>query len=464
MDDNQNIERFFRDKFNQPVKPEKWNIPDNSVWENISTELEKKEPTKKLFVPFILGALILLSGYLAFHSFKQKQEINNLNSALIICNESQEKQIFTSQEVRNNVNTPVSIQKSDQNPTLEKEIINTNKDSGSNSVASENGAIISSNEKIDILKHDIPVAVFPLYKINEGLQPVFPPQPIKYPSVLQLIKNSPAKPFVVFAEKPRLQMDFPPQRIFLGPSLGMMFWMDEKKGNFSNPLSELLINEKTEMSAIFGIKSIVKLSERWSFSGGLEYNRRNQYSQYRVNLPYSVQSEVNAGIDFENHFNHSLPTGLGNVNTNLILSRTIGSQIPENESVLLDFNLSNMSDMVSVPLAVNYYLGKSGNGFYFSGGIRTEIVLKNEITDVNILSHHDIIKNKHFNVEYDALQMNKLNLSVIAGVGYQKSFGKNYILTMEMLYGNALNPVYRTENYQHDINFAGTYLSILKNL
>ncbi|MBK8622197.1 MAG: hypothetical protein IPN79_10645 [Saprospiraceae bacterium] len=91
MDDNQNIEKFFRDKFNQPVKPDKWNIPDDAVWSGISSELDKNQKTNKRFpwLPLVIASLVLLSGILSYHSYQQKQNIAELQSALQLCNNTQ---------------------------------------------------------------------------------------------------------------------------------------------------------------------------------------------------------------------------------------------------------------------------------------------------------------------------------------------------------------------------------------
>ncbi len=470
MNDNHNIEKFFRDKFNQLIRPEYWNTPDDSIWENISSELEKKGKVKKLFhwMPFILGACIFLSGCLGYLFFKQKQEISNLETALFACKENQESQKFTSIDNQKEIKKVPLVQNIRQ---ISKE--NTASDfhkkySGTKKTVSGSVESKNSKELVVILqkKDEIPSQNVELSFDAEKttIQPVFPPQTLNYLPFVQLPEQFIKRPLIVFTENPKTTPESVGQNILLGTSIGMLFWIDHKKGKFSNPLSELLKAEKTEISPLFGIKTNIRLSDKWSFSGGIEYYKRNQRSEYQVNLPYSTLTEINTGADYENRFTHSLPTGLGNVNTNLTLSRTSGSQILEDENVLLDFGMSNESDILSVPLSVNYYPLESGKGIYLTGGIRTEIVLRNQISEVAILSHHDIIKNKHFSVEYDALQINKLNLSAIVGIGYKKSLGKNYFLTMEVLYGNALNPVYRTENYRHDINFAGSQLSILKRL
>lgn len=42
MEDNDNLEKYFRDKFNQDIKPDDWNIPDDDVWQHIDANIPKK--------------------------------------------------------------------------------------------------------------------------------------------------------------------------------------------------------------------------------------------------------------------------------------------------------------------------------------------------------------------------------------------------------------------------------------
>ena len=41
MEDNDNLEKYFRDKFNQDIKPDVWNIPDDDVWQHIDAKDRK---------------------------------------------------------------------------------------------------------------------------------------------------------------------------------------------------------------------------------------------------------------------------------------------------------------------------------------------------------------------------------------------------------------------------------------
>lgn len=468
MDDNQNIEKFFRDKFNQPVKPDKWNTPEDTVWQGISSELDKNSKTNKRFpwLPLVIASLVLLSGILSYHSYQQKQNIAELQSALQLCNNTQTLQndtaIIQNQQPKetekiNAVATPPATNNFRKNSAFSPSA------NRSNSFIRQN---VSPESKELMVIEDTPVENLnvPLVVDEKNDTPVFPSQLISSGPFIQYPEIGLIKPLLLLPKNPQINKESSSCDIYIGPSAGVYYWMDRKKGSFTHPLSELLIGEKTEISSLFGIKTNVKLSERWSFSGGLEYYRRNQQSQYQVDLPYSTSTEMLSGNDYENQFRHSLPTGLGNVSTYLILSRSTGSAVNENENVLLDFSMDNVSDILSIPLAVEYFPLTQGEGLFFSGGVRTEVVLNNRISDVTIQSHHSAIKNKHFSVDYDILQMNNLNLSITTGIGYKKVFWNDFMFSTEVQYGKALNPVYRTENYRHDIDYISGQISISKKL
>ena len=42
-DSNNNLEKFFRDKFNQRIEPQDWNIPDSEIWDSIASEINKED-------------------------------------------------------------------------------------------------------------------------------------------------------------------------------------------------------------------------------------------------------------------------------------------------------------------------------------------------------------------------------------------------------------------------------------
>jgi hypothetical protein len=125
-------------------------------------------------------------------------------------------------------------------------------------------------------------------------------------------------------------------------------------------------------------------------NASVNYYSRKRNSTYDINLPYSTVDEISAGDDFENHFQHSLPTSLGNISTELILARSKNSSVQNNENVNLDLSLENIMKVISIPLTAQFFVKEAGNGLYFQTGILNEFILKNEIADISTLSHHSL--------------------------------------------------------------------------
>jgi hypothetical protein len=282
----------------------------------------------------------------------------------------------------------------------------------------------------------------------DSLQSLQTPEPINFPILTESIKPSMKTA----------------NGIVFGPVVQYIHWQDKIKGSFNNPLSELLIKEETSPSIALGIAVTKKLGGRFVFNTGMLYYQRNQTSQYVINLPYSTVDEINVGSEFENRFSHSLPTGLGNINTNLVLSRSINSPVTNNENVNLDFSLQNHTKALALPMMLSYYLKKTGDGFFVQGGIFNEFIIQNEIRDVNTESHHTFVKDKSIVVDYNKSQINKINVSSVVGVGYEKEILKGIGISLSATYGFALTNTFATPNYLHKIDQLGLQMTVVKKI
>ena len=224
------------------------------------------------------------------------------------------------------------------------------------------------------------------------------------------------------------------------------------------------MKEETLPSLALGLALNKKINDHLVLNTGLMYYQRNQTSKYEINLPYSTVDEINVGSEFENKFSHSLPTGLGDINTNLVLSRSINSPVTNNENVYLDFSLQNHVSALAVPLMLTYHMKEMGNGFFFQGGIMNEFIIHNEIREVNTESHHTFVKDKSINVDYNTSQINKFNTSAMIGIGYEKEILKGIGISLSTNYGFALTNTFATPNYQHKIDQLGLQMMVVKKI
>lgn len=465
MEDNQNIEKFFKDKLNQPIKQEPWNTPDDSVWTNIASSLDNDKektrvfPLNHLLILFLLASLLTSAG---FHLSQQKR-IKDLHQQIAACNPAGESETTNIASEKNQFSqsnvTPVpSLYKKQESSQLSlKKIIPSNKVKDALTPQNENiltEGINSSENKIQSSDAFVESPVQNIISVNNLISP-----PVSlFNSFIDLKEN----PGVVVIRKPDVVKRN--EKTLLGLSAGSIIWLDREQGTMIHPLSELLIEEKTYNSAIAGLRFSRQLNAKWSVTGGLEYYRRTQHSLYSIALPYSKDTEIDAGSNYENHFQHSLPTGLGNVNTFLVLARSRDSELAHNEIVSLDFAMNQQAYVLSIPAGISYFPLGEKFGPFINGGLRTDVVIDNLVSDINLRSHHPLVQDNHINVEYNNLQMSKLNLSLTLGLGYQLPLWRDIHVSGIIQYGQALNPVFRSENYIHDINSLHGQLIVFKKL
>ena len=246
--------------------------------------------------------------------------------------------------------------------------------------------------------------------------------------------------------------------------VGYNVWNDRISGEYIDPLTELLINEKTSNSLSFGLTFGKQISPKIVLNASVNYYSRKRNSTYDINLPYSTVDEISAGDDFENHFQHSLPTSLGNISTELILARSKNSSVQNNENVNLDLSLENIMKVISIPLTAQFFVKEAGNGLYFQTGILNEFILKNEIADISTLSHHSFVHDKSISISYQPNQVNKFNMRLLAGLGYQQELTRSISLALFANYGYALTNTFKRNTYQHKIDQIGMGIGLYKTL
>jgi hypothetical protein len=478
-DSNNNLEIFFRDKFNQRIEPQDWNIPDNEVWDGIASEIQQDDKRRRVgILPlFLLGASMLLSTLIGIDNYNKGKDILDLKQELKACVNmpdlstkessvtdkvtSEQEVTPTQQKINENHPTNGVNQKSFAQNILRGEFIKNN-----NKPATTLN--LSENEVVDIPELDFDkksgLETYAENLENKITSPIFiSALPILSFTALQSQNVAEVVDMPIVTES-IIPIKETVSAITLGPIVRYMQWHDKIKGSFNNPLEGLLVKEETSPSLALGLALNKKINNHLVLKTGLMYYQRNQTSKYEINLPYSTVDEINIGSEFENRFSHSLPTGLGDINTNLVLSRSISSPVTNNENVYLDFSLQNHVSALAVPLMLTYHMKEMGNGFFFQGGIMNEFIIHNEIREVNTESHHTFVQDKSINVDYNTSQINKVNTSALIGIGYEKEILKGIGISLSTNYGFALTNTFATPNYQHKIDQLGLQMMVVKKI
>ena len=543
MEDNDNLEKYFRDKFNQDIKPDVWNIPDDDVWQHIDANIPKKERRRIwAFLPFILAGLaILCAVVLGLDNYNKNNRINELQRELERCGNNdnevdksigsltpspKEYNLDNRKEQQNQVLIENNVSPQNEKPNNSKLNSEVNFNNNPNNKLESNRfsersasgimvsterqerienefAVVNSSDKIQqnaaiivnsssqINKNYLPKEdVNAASSINPSLPEGTPPnsgivnintresanQLVFLPTLnSNVISNNNSANNVITLQN-ILNFDLPEtkenlvkestqrNKIWIGPVVGYNVWNDRISGEYIDPLTELLINEKTSNSLSFGLTFGKQISPKIVLNASVNYYSRKRNSTYDINLPYSTVDEISAGDDFENHFQHSLPTSLGNISTELILARSKNSSVQNNENVNLDLSLENIMKVISIPLTAQFFVKEAGKGLYFQTGIINEFILKNEIADISTLSHHSFVHDKSISISYQPNQVNKFNMRLLAGLGYQQELTRSISLALFANYGYALTNTFKRNTYQHKIDQIGMGIGLYKTL
>ncbi|MBK9734913.1 MAG: hypothetical protein IPO92_08090 [Saprospiraceae bacterium] len=481
MEDNSNLEKYFRQQFSQNIPQEPWNTPDEIIWANISNELDKKPNRRNLllFLPWLLTSLMFLFSMYTWkimedHSIKIRdleKRIEKCNNGTKITDDKTDmeitnvgkKEVSPTKTINSSsyINPTYSV--SENSPYLHSYRANKNSTinapQNNGSLATEalkdqytNLTIVDEKNKLVIVNEE---------KQSERLIVIIPAIANRKSAFFPSIKNVTFPDYVHNLPENKV----PVHAFYIGFALGSNQWKDKTSGSFDNPLSELLTNEKTNASISYGIQTSYTINNHLTTNLGLYYNKRNQHSTYLLHIPYTTSTEIlDASGEYTNTFKHSLPTGLGNVQTDLLLSRSQSSSIGQNEIIDLDFSFNNSVSSILAPISLSYFPKQSNDGFFINAGLQSEFVINDKVSDIKSLSHHTFVKDKQVNVNFESSQINKFNISALAGLGYQKSIWKKIDLMASCQYGFALTDTYSTDTYKHKLNNLSFNVSLVRNI
>lgn len=495
-----NFEKFFQKLFESKVTAEEWNSPGDKVWSNIEKSLTKNKKRNPLVIPllFVFGSLLVFSALL----FNYQKDINDLRMSLAAC---QNDKVLSSLNVESNTE-PKSDQGYQAQPfTKNSETVNHPTPitigkgyshlhhSKANDKAYSSGSATSnttaSSTSINIVKKDssnLQSLVTNAAK-DTNIDPITPGDSMgSHQELLEsMIINNVSSTKILEIPQTDIEnsidtnLNFKPlsdvqvhnattnkkMKTFLGLNIGNYIGQSIKNGEPTHSLVELITEEKLNYSMAMGITAKFDLNDKWNIAIHPRVSRRNFTTTYILQIPYSRNTErIVSSNEYENDFTHNLPTSMGSVNTHLVVTRNINHDVHDNEPLVMDFNTTLSSLIVSLPLQLDYFPMGKNKGWYGSLGIQADVDLQNKLQTTRLNSLHQIIKEKEMLQIRDAEGYKNWQLYISPGIGYEKSISKNWILSFQANYIQGLTSIYREENFTHKIGGASALVSILRSL
>jgi hypothetical protein len=486
MEDNlKNLEQFFREKFSKNPTPEPWNTPDDTVWNGIKNKLEEPKKEKKrgvFWLPLLIGLLGLAStGYFYFQSKNYQNKVILLEEKLETCalskvnsDVNEEKIVANLEQVNSKTKDANEINFSNASNKLGlKESLKSKKSitDGYSDRVMLNYSVSSQLTKFEntsALKFENTIySNIEKNTASEGKNTVeiTTPQSIKSLPLLPLLIAFPDLNFQYIENQNEVKTNKVNKLLQIGLNSQIILWEDRTTGKLTAPLSELLKDEYTKSSFSYGIAVKYGFSKHFSLDINANYANRKQHSIYELNVPYTLNTEqLLPNTGYENTFNHSLPSSLGNVNTTLTLSRSLTSQVNDQEEINLDVEFQQENKTLFVPLQLSFYHQKVGKGLFGSIGINNEIQLSSDVNVIKATSNHSSIREKNLAITQGNLKSNKYTLHGNVGLGYQMAINPKLSTIAMVGYNRALKDKFKTTGFSHKIDHWTLSLGLLKSI
>jgi len=471
MSKDNNIEKKYRDTFNGAIPAQNWNEPSDSLWGGIESAVN--EPKKDWSIwPLLFSLLFAVSaGSIAYlYSSLRHSESLLLEKEMLLQRCGSDKKLSQSSDSGTQTG----------NPKAEAAVVSSNKTVSdkvtvTSAVVSVIAPATSTAEESVVQKpiHTVPVdqktaelknaTVKSTFVMVEMSEVVDREEIVVEELVTQSMKVVGSQDQVI--PSPKTATLVQPTREanpwYFTATVINEIGNIRKEGTQTTPLTELIDSEYGSHSVglSFGVDRTV--SSQWTVSAGLAYTRQQYRTNYDLQLGYDLASEELLGVDGQVSFQHSLPSFLGNLDTELILGRSLSSSVSDSEEVTLDFDTRTTLQSIGVPLTMTYNPRGYGKGLSLGMQLRPSYIAAASSSIHGVVSHHDAIHNRYSDSRLSEQSYTNLQLHAGLTLGYSWQLGAGSTVQVGLSYLRGVTSLYNTEEFSssNDIYSSGVTLS-----
>ena len=468
---------IWRNRFNtNKVDESEWNVPDEGVWEGISSHIEADKRKRRAFIILLFAFLLLLTGVLAGAYFNTRVPVsveessptkqlkkypeqllitvdslfsyNILPAKLPFSNRSNLKTglkslpKYTTIPESNNIQDEVSLEIIPKNtnnlPPVRTELNEKKPASEQDNYFEKRMASIEGNslpktvETIKLLPTLLSLIVFEEEEIPKT--PYF--KPIEPKNTINSRKWS--------------------VRLFTGATL-LKHRISEK---YSSDLSPFDFNYSDEWGWQSSLQFELAVNDWLEIYTGLKYEQLSSTSGHNSSLNYNPDAEATS---MSNVYALSLATPYGLSDASFILSRN--QDIVEDVDLLVDFKSNHRLHNYSVPIGLSFYpFGKKNkiqSGINLGLGINYLSTINNQIN--NIDTHHDAIQYANSNeTTYNAPVFKNWHFDYHIGAGITYQITNTINTNLNFNFSRGINPIFEQENYYTRIDRYSLSLGLAK--
>jgi hypothetical protein len=217
----------------------------------------------------------------------------------------------------------------------------------------------------------------------------------------------------------------------------------------------IIARQKALLGWQMGIGMEAALNRHWSLETGLRYGMHRLQTDYALAVPYTHNGETQHDDgNFDNQYNHSLPSALGNYPLQLVLTRESTANVEEGEVMRLDLNIRQRIQQLSLPLHLRYGFGRHR----WQAGVRAGVVANHTLAVESedhpaLVSHHGAIHQRHTSVGNPSISdLQKFSFDSSLGLDLRYQLTHRLGLSLAGSWQRAFTPVYdgvAVQSYLH---------------
>jgi hypothetical protein len=202
----------------------------------------------------------------------------------------------------------------------------------------------------------------------------------------------------------------------------------------------------------FGLEAA--FNRHWSVLSGVEYGHSRIETDYQLAVPYTHTGEFQHDDgNFDNQYNHSLPSSLGNYPAQFVLTRTNNLQVAEGEVMNLDLSIRQNTRFLSLPLQLRYGFGKERWQLGAKAGIIANHVLGIASEKPTLHSNHGAIHERHTAIGTPPLNnLEQWTFDYTLSIDFRYQLSPRFGLSIASAFQKGFTPVYKDALVKNYLN------------
>ncbi len=194
-----------------------------------------------------------------------------------------------------------------------------------------------------------------------------------------------------------------------------------------------------------GVKLGFQINKNWSIESGFQYSKSEITARHRIQKQYNNASETqNTAGDFENEFALLLITPMGDIESDVTLSRTAANPIVDQLSFNIPVESEQKISFLGIPILAKYSFGNERFRFGLKGGILTNFILDSDVEISAVDAPLPSLRHRRNRISNKAELKNLKSTTInwLAGIETEMKINDSMYFSFEPSFSKSTSPIF----------------------